>query len=78
MLIPQWILPSTPSEWLIVLPADLSRSLSSHHQAASQGLLLEMLEPHEGKLSRTFLRGKKGAERPLAYSLGSHRIYSHP
>lgn len=36
----------------------------SHRRAAPQGLPWEMLEPYEGKLSRTVLRGERGGNAP--------------
>ena len=35
-----------------------------HGRAARQGLPFEMLEPYEGKLSRTVLRGERGRKAP--------------
>ena len=49
--------------WLLACIAKLVRAVP-HRRVAPQGLTIEMLEPCDGKLSSTVLRGK-GAERPL-------------
>jgi len=49
--------------WLSVRIAKLVRG-DSHQRVAPQGLTFGMLEPCEGKLSRTVLRGERGREAP--------------
>jgi len=49
--------------WLLACIVKLMRDVP-HRRVAPQGLTFEMLEPCDGKLSRTVLRGERGRKAP--------------
>ena len=49
--------------WLLARIAKLVRDVP-HRRMAPQGFTFEMLEPCDGKLSHTVLRGERGREAP--------------
>ena len=49
--------------WLLACIAKLARDVPQQ-RVAPQGSTFEMLEPCDGKLSRTVLRGERGREAP--------------